>query len=69
MPVGIPSCMTCARYHSTDDNGITCDAFPDRIPDLIWLEGDPHTAPVDGDGGKLYIEQYQPQHQTDGLAP
>lgn len=67
MTVNMPACMTCARYHFNDP--LTCDAFLGRIPDEIWLEGNPHTSPVDGDGGKLYIEQYQPQHQTDGLKP
>jgi hypothetical protein len=56
--------MTCARYHRR--GGVTCDAFPTRIPDLIWLEGDPHTSPVAGDGGKLYIPQNQPGPRADG---
>jgi hypothetical protein len=49
MTVAQPACMTCKHYHR--DDPVTCDAFPLRIPDLIWLEGDPHTGPVAGDHG------------------
>lgn len=44
-----PACMTCVHYDRTKP--VTCAAFPDRIPDVIWLEGDPHTKPVKGDHG------------------
>jgi hypothetical protein len=41
--------MDCVHYDRAKP--VTCAAFPDRIPDLIWLEGDPHTKPVKGDHG------------------
>jgi hypothetical protein len=28
-----------------------CDAFPDRIPRVIWEGDDPHTEPFPGDHG------------------
>jgi hypothetical protein len=50
--VDIPACMTCTRFHRKGP--LTCDAFPERIPDKVWLEGDPHTSPIEGDHGLLY---------------
>lgn len=44
-----PACLDCLHYRR--DRPVTCDAFPERIPDLIWLEGDPHTGPITGDHG------------------
>lgn len=49
MMVAPPACMSCVHYDRTKP--VTCTAFPDRIPDVIWLEGDPHTQPVTGDHG------------------
>ena len=49
MTVDAPACMRCKHLHK--DRAIACDAFPDRIPDIIWLEGNPHTSPVAGDRG------------------
>jgi hypothetical protein len=48
----MPACMTCVHYRR--ELPVSCDAFPERIPDLIWLKGDPHTKPVDGDHGIRY---------------
>lgn len=31
-----------------------CSAFPDGIPDEIWLEKNPHTSPFPGDGGIMF---------------
>jgi hypothetical protein len=45
--------MTCLHFHR-DGTPITCAAFSVRIPDVIWLKGDPHTSPVDGDHGIRY---------------
>ena len=53
MTVFAPSCMTCVHYHR-QGLPLTCDAFPERIPDLIWIKGDPHTSPVPGDHGIVY---------------
>lgn len=47
MMVAPPACMDCKHFLGARK----CDAFPDRIPDVIWLEGDPHTEPAKGDHG------------------
>jgi hypothetical protein len=54
MTVAPPVCMVCK--HLRLKVGVDCDAFPDRIPDKIWLEGDPHTQSVPGDHG-IHFEQ------------
>ena len=48
-----PVCMKCKHRHKENDKGFTCDAFPtgDGVPDVILVEGNPHTEPVDGDHG------------------
>ena len=43
-----PVCFACRHFDPETD---TCPAFPEAIPDSIWIEGDPHTSPVDGDDG------------------
>jgi hypothetical protein len=48
-----PVCMHCEHYRG----GLACDAFPDRIPDLILLQGNKHTEPVAGDHGIRYEPQ------------
>ena len=53
MTVVRPHCLSCKHWHSIASPP-SCAAFPQRIPDLIWLEGDPHTTPVDGDHGIQY---------------
>jgi hypothetical protein len=52
MTVDPPACMTCRHYRPS--NPVTCDAFPTRIPEVIWLQGNPHTEPVLGDHGIRY---------------
>jgi hypothetical protein len=42
-----PTCMVCRNL--TGERA--CTAFTEEIPDSIWLEGNPHTEPVDGDHG------------------
>lgn len=46
-------CDACARLRpKTDlDDPMTCDAFPDGIPDVIWNNQADHRRPFDGDGG------------------
>jgi hypothetical protein len=39
--------MKCVHFRKN----VECDAFPDRIPDAIWIKGNPHTSPVSGDHG------------------
>lgn len=52
MTVDMPACMTCIHFHR--EGPLSCDAFPERIPDVIWLEGNPHLTPVTGDHGIRY---------------
>ena len=42
-------CASCARYRSE----LTCDAFPDGIPRVIWFAG-LHDKPFPGDHGLQY---------------
>jgi len=42
-----PQCDKCANQTS----GWTCKAFPDRIPEAIWLNMHDHRTPYKGDGG------------------
>jgi hypothetical protein len=48
-----PACMACIRFHTTGP-GLTCDAYPAGIPDIIVLTGVLHTAPYPGDGGLTF---------------
>jgi hypothetical protein len=48
--VAAPICMSCTRR----EPGGTCTAFPDGIPDDIWLGGYDHRQPYPGDEGVLY---------------
>lgn len=52
-----PICTTCARLTA----GGYCTAFPDGIPDDIWLGGYDHREPYPGDHGVLY-ELNQEEH-------
>lgn len=64
MTVDAPACMRCRHYHRRGEP-VTCDAFPSRIPDRIWLEGDPHTGPVPGDHGI----RFEPAPESAGWPP
>lgn len=50
-------CWGCERFR---EDGTTCDAFPDGIPESILLGGADHREPVDGDHGMQF-------EQTPGL--
>lgn len=43
-----PACATCDHW---DVGEQVCEAFPDGIPDSIFLYGNPHTESVPGDQG------------------
>jgi hypothetical protein len=47
MSIDPPVCLRCKHFRGA----ASCDAFPQKIPDLIFLEGDPHTERVPGDHG------------------
>lgn len=57
------ACATCARLHANDvdDPGeqLTCDAFPDGIPDEILSGQNRHTTPFDGDNGLTYLSIFE----------
>ena len=53
MTVPPPACMDCKHFLGARK----CDAYPAKIPDVIWLEGNPHTKHVDGDHGILFEER------------
>ena len=56
MTVFGPVCMECKHYRGA----LACDAFPDRIPDLILLKGSKHTEPVKGDHGIRFEQRTEP---------
>lgn len=44
----IPQCEGCKHYKH---DGLTCDAFPNRIPDVIFVNEFDHRKPFKGDRG------------------
>ncbi len=52
-----PICLRCIRLLDED----TCQAFPEGIPDEIWLSGHDHREPFKGDGGL----QFEPRAGVD----
>jgi hypothetical protein len=60
--VGPPVCLDCKHFRP--DVGRACAAFPEKIPDIVWLKGDPHTGPIPGDHGIRFepIKQEQLSH-------
>ncbi len=45
-------CGACARLGPRVDRpGVACAAFPDGIPDEIYVDGFDHRKPFDGDNG------------------
>jgi len=54
MTTGLPVCADCKHFNSDDMTGNFCDAFPDGIPDDIFLCIIDHKEPYEGDGGIQY---------------
>lgn len=50
----MPICESCALLGPGPDGFAACDAFPDGIPDEIYIGGFDHRRPFPGDGGVLY---------------
>ena len=44
-------CLFCARYHRDNADAFTCDAFPDGIPEPLFLSQHDQRIPFPGDGG------------------
>lgn len=52
-------CLHCKHYHWTEKKNIqSCEAFPDGIPEDIFMNHINHNAPYPGDNGILF-EQMQ----------
>jgi len=47
----ISDCGFCERLH---EDGVTCTAFPDGIPDRILVGLDPHRSSIKGDHGIFF---------------
>jgi hypothetical protein len=51
-----PICSACARLEAKPDAiGYRCEAFPDAIPDAIYLDGADHRQPIEGDHGVRFV--------------
>jgi hypothetical protein len=50
-----PLCLKCARFHDTNEETFTCDAFPKGVPDEIVLGGFNHNNAFPGDNGMQFI--------------
>jgi len=48
---GIPECLKCKHYNTSDLNGNTCTAYPDGIPVEIMSDMIDHREPYPGDNG------------------
>ena len=54
-------CAFCKHeYQGLPSHVHCCDAFPDGIPDDIWLGKNNHRQPYPGDHGILF-EEYKPE--------
>lgn len=47
-----PKCTECV--HFIEEKGAKCEAFPEGIPEAIWVGSYDHTKPFFGDGGIRY---------------
>ncbi len=54
-----PVCLECQHNHRNSGFRI-CDAFPDRIPDEIWVYVNPHKKPFPGHHGIQFEPIEQP---------
>jgi hypothetical protein len=48
----MPVCLDCRHFREVrEDQPLTCDAFPDGIPDIVIKGGHEHRTPLPGDHG------------------
>jgi hypothetical protein len=52
-----PDCMGCMYYHSVNFDGLTCDAFPNRIPEDIIM-GEKHHEIRKGQTGDYVYKKF-----------
>ena len=50
-PGVFPRCGLCRHFDRDPDAPPRCQAFPKRIPAVIWCKGDQHDGPIPGDQG------------------
>ena len=62
MTIGtVPICESCAHLRPADSGvGLVCTAYPDGIPDGIYLDGFDHRQAFDGDGGVRWQQADSP---------
>ena len=54
----LPQCARCARYNEEETRILlSCEAFPDGIPDDIFFNTLDHTKPINGDHGLQFVEK------------
>jgi hypothetical protein len=61
--IRLPSCSFCKRFNipvrsPSGPAPLTCEAFPDGIPDPILRAEISHAEPYPGDGGKTFVPLY-----------
>jgi hypothetical protein len=54
-------CLECTRFHEENEEALTCDAFPDGIPEAIIMSSADHRQPFPGDNG-LRFNPVDPDH-------
>ncbi len=61
-PISTPMCYNCAYFRGAESG--KCDAFPDQIPERIWLGKLRHDKPLPGDHGT----RFQPKDFSEFLS-
>ena len=56
-----PQCLNCTRYNVYKNNTVSCNAFPNGIPDEILDAENNHDKPFKGDNGI----RFEPIEDTD----
>lgn len=58
----IPVCESCTHLQPNPDGSgtLVCAAFPDGVPDAIYVDGFDHRQPFDGDGGVRWALSNEP---------